>query len=104
MTAPTPTPVPSRVSSEVKFAERITGLAMRVIAGGLGIAGGAWLFEYGLTREKHQFMMWGAGLAVGAALVLPSIFDAIKPVILFFFPNGIPFLGRLGNGPKPPQA
>jgi hypothetical protein len=54
---------------------------------------------------SHILMIGGMLWAIFGALVLPSVFDSAKPVITYFFPNGIPIVGgRRGYDPsKQPQ-
>lgn len=75
------------------FAAKV-GLIARLIAGFFCMIGGAVSLWYGTQIDSHRFMIGGATVAVLGAWSLPSVWDNVKPIIAYFFPNGIPLIGR----------
>lgn len=102
-------------TAEIKLAESKAGLISRIVAGAFFMLVGTGVFAYALLwraagaspcDHNHGLMIVGGGTVVGGALMLPSVFDHFQPVVVFFFPNGVPFFGgrRVGDPPKPPEV
>lgn len=109
MTTPTQTP-----STEIKVVEVKAGLYSRIFFGIFCILSGAAIFIWGIVLDlrhenlnlpkditfwtmSHILMVGGALWAVFGGMMLPSVFDAAKPVLTFAFPNGLPLLGGRRN-------
>lgn len=95
-----------RPSAIIRIVEESLGAIVKTVFG-LAIAlGGVYLVKHGLDHEDHKLVWVGIGVGFGGALIVPSIFGAVKPVIIFLFPNGIPLPGgrRLGDPPVPPPS
>jgi hypothetical protein len=89
---------------EIRAAEAKAGLISRIVGGIFFMLAGAGTFAFGIKMDSHPLMIGGATAAVFGAMLLPSVFDSVKPIVVFFFPNGIPFLGgrRATDPPAPP--
>jgi hypothetical protein len=107
-------------STEIRVTEAKAGLYSRIIFALFCMVTGAGAFIWGIvldTRNEavcgpavnkafwtlgHILMVGGAVWAVFGGMILPSVFDAAKPVITFAFPNGLPWVGgrRLTDPPK----
>lgn len=106
-------------STEIKVIEAKAGLYSRIIFGvfciltGVGAAlWGIWIDHKhtaaGLPEQEafwtlsHILMIGGMVWAIFGGMLLPSVFDATKPVLTFIFPNGMPiFGGRRQTDPQP---
>jgi uncharacterized membrane protein len=77
--------------------------AIRILVGLVFLAGGIALAAFGFMREEHVVGYVGVGASVFGANILPGIFEVVKPIIVFIFPNGIPIIGgrRATDPPKP---
>lgn len=92
---------PTRVSAEIKITEAKAGLYTRIGAGLFLMLAGAATFAYGVYIDNHYLMIGGASFSVFGAMILPSVFDAAKPVISFVIPY-VPWLGgRRAGDPQP---
>lgn len=101
---------PSNGTAQIKVAEAKAGLYARIGTGIFFILAGTATFVYGLIfrpagnpcEHNHVLLIVGGLVAIGGAMLLPSVFDAFKPVITFVFPNGIPIIGgrRVSDPPK----
>lgn len=91
-------------SVEIKAVEAKVGLWSRVLAGAFFLLAGAAVFAWGIKVDDRRLMIGGAMAAVGGAWTLPSVFDHFKPILLYVFPNGLPFVGgRRSGDPQPPN-
>lgn len=90
-------------TTQIRIIESITGLVSRIVVGLLFMAGGGWTIWWGLHHEDHTILVGGVVAAVFGAMVLPSIFDSVKPVVVFFFPNGLPIFGGRRTSDPPPR-
>lgn len=98
----------------IKVMQSITGLLSQLIAGGLFIAGGAWIVRYSLQlaakahesgKEESYMLTWvGLGVAILGAMFLPTIFDLTKKIYVTFFPAGFPLIGGSRRGDPPVQV
>lgn len=92
----------TRPSTEITVLKSKVGLFAQVFFGLAIMAGGAYTFWVGLNTENHTYMIWGAITAVGGGLVLPSVFSAAQPVIVFIIER-VPFFGgRRATDIQPP--
>lgn len=92
-----------RPSAIIRVVEESLGAIVKTCVGGAAVAGGAWLVKHSLEQEDHKLAFVGVGVAVLGGLIVPSIWGAVKPVLVFVFPNGIPLIGgRRATDPAAP--
>lgn len=90
--------------SEVRAAiEAYTAPVFQILVGVGAIVGGVYLTNRSLAVEPHdKGLFWtGFALAVGGALVLPGLFQVIRPIYITIFPNGLPLFGGKRAGDPP---
>ncbi len=112
---------PRGQSTEIKIIEAKVGLYSRIFFGAFCILSGAAIFVWGIFMDvqneragavaeafwtlSHILMVGGAVWAIFGAMILPSVFDAAKPVLTYVFPSGIPIIGgRRQTDPKPTEG
>lgn len=86
----------------------LLGTISQVIFGLVLMAGGWFIAQKALATSPPNSMLLyvGIGVAVFGGLSMPSVFAMVKPILVFVFPGGLPFIGgkRAGDPPKPPEG
>lgn len=94
--------------SQVVIADKITRNVSQVFVGLVFMAVGFFVGWFGLNREPHNDKLLYVGIALGVlgGMVMPGLFEVVRPIYITFFPNGLPLIGgrRVDDPPKgPPQ-